>query len=219
MSPPVEDLYAVATANRLLAADMFAGLSDAQWRTPSLCAGWTVREVAAHLVPPAGGFTIRRLAWQVIRFRGDLDRMVDETTRQEARRPVGDLVADLRNRASMRLSPPVVGAAGPMTDTAVHLRDAARPLGLGEVNPEPAAWRPVLDFLVSKAATRGFLPSGRLVGLRLTTIDQAWSWGEDGAEVRGTSEAVALAVAGRDVVLPELDGPGVATLAKRLRGR
>jgi hypothetical protein len=31
--------YAVATANRPLAADMFAGLSEEQWRTPSLCAG------------------------------------------------------------------------------------------------------------------------------------------------------------------------------------
>ena len=213
----VEDQYVVATANRVLAADMFAGLSGAQWRTPSLCAGWTVREVAAHLVPPAGGFTIGRLVWQVIRFRGDLDRMVDETTRRQAQRPVGELVGDLRARASMRLSPPVVGAAGPMTDTAIHLRDAARPLGLDDVNPQPAAWRPVLEFLVSKPATRGFLPSGRVAGLRLTTTDQAWSWG-DGAEVRGTSEAVALAVAGRDVVLPELDGDGVAVLAGRLRG-
>lgn len=52
---------------------------------------------------------------------------------------------------------------------------------------------------------------------RLLAADM-WSWG-DGAEVRDTSEAVALAVAGREFVLPELDGPGVATLAGRLRGR
>ena len=42
-----ETLFALATANRLLAADLFAGLSAGEWRTPSLCAGWTVREVAA----------------------------------------------------------------------------------------------------------------------------------------------------------------------------
>lgn len=216
MGRPAEDIYAIATANRLLAADMFDSLSDDQWETPSLCAGWTVREVAAHLVPPAGGFTTWRLALQVIRFRGDVDRLVDVTTRRDAQRPVTDLIRELRERAATKLSPPVVGAAGPMTDTAIHLRDAARPLGL-DVNPGPSSWLPVLDFLVSKPATRGFTPGDRLTRLRLTATDQSWSWGE-GEEIRGTSEAVALAVAGREVVLPELSGPGVAVLGKRLRG-
>jgi uncharacterized protein (TIGR03083 family) len=214
---PAHQLYALATANRLLAADLFDGLSAEQWRTPSLCTGWTVREVAAHLVPPAGGYTRRGLAWQVVRFRGDLDRMVDVTTRREARRPVAELVAALRERAGTELSAPVVGAAGPMADTAIHLRDAARPLGL-DVDPGPSAWLPVLDFLVSRPASRGFIPRDRLTGLRLTATDRGWSWGE-GTEIRGAGEALALAVAGRQVVLPELDGPGVAVLEQRLRGR
>lgn len=217
MDGSAEQLYAVATANRLLAADLFDGLSAEQWRTPSLCAGWTVREVAAHLVPPAGGYSNWGLAWRVIRFRGDLDRMVDVTTRRAARRPVADLVGELRERAATKLSPPVVGAAGPMADTAIHLRDAARPLGL-DVDPGPSTWLPVLEFLVSRPAARGFIPRDRLTRLRLTATDQSWSWGE-GEEVRGTSEALALAVAGRGVVLPELDGPGVAVLEQRLRGR
>src|SRR5699024_7559288 len=68
---PDERMDAIATANRRLAADMFDGLSDEQWRTPSLCAGWTVREVAAHLVPPANGFTILPVLGRMIRFRGD----------------------------------------------------------------------------------------------------------------------------------------------------
>lgn len=212
-----EHLFAIATANRLLAADMFDGLSREQWETSSLCAGWTVREIAAHLLPPAGGYKIWRLLWQLVRFRGDLDRMVDVTTRHEARRPATDLANDLRERAAVQLKAPVVGAAGPMTDTAIHLRDAARPLGL-DVNPPPESWQPVLDFLVSKPATRGFIPQGRLAGLQLKVTDQRWSWG-DGERISGTSEAVALGVAGRDVVLPELAGPGVDTLEQRLRNR
>jgi hypothetical protein len=48
-----ETVHQIATANRLLAADMFATLTPPeQWRMPSLCAGWTVREVAAHLLEP-----------------------------------------------------------------------------------------------------------------------------------------------------------------------
>lgn len=207
-------MYAIATANRLLAADMFDALSDEQWRTPSLCAGWTVREVAAHLVPPANGFKILPVLGRMIRFRGDLDRMVDVTVRQDAQRPVETIVSELRQRASVKLSAPGIGPAGPMADTAIHLRDAARPLGL-QVNPDASSWLPVLEFLVSKPAARGFVAKGRLSGLHLQATDESWHWGA-GDEIRGTAEAIALAAAGRTAVLPELDGPGVAVLAGRL---
>ena len=80
---------------------------------------------------------------------------------------------------------------------------------------DPAGWRPVLDFLVSGRPASGFVPRGRLDGLRLAATDQDWSWGS-GATVTGTSEALALAVAGRPVVLAELAGPGAALLAGRL---
>lgn len=102
-----EQVDALATRNRLLAASMFAGLTEEQWRTPSLCAGWTVREVCAHLIPPEGGFTLLALVWDVIRFRGDLARMVDSTAREGARRPTAELVGSLRERAGERLKAPV----------------------------------------------------------------------------------------------------------------
>jgi len=209
-----EQMFDIATANRLLAAEMFASLEEDQWRTPSLCAGWTVREVAAHLVPPEDGFSRWRIVRDVVRYRGDLDRMVDEGARREAARPTAELVADLRERAGVRLRPPVTGAGGPMTDTGVHLRDAARPLGL-DVNPAPEVWRVVLDFLVSPKAARGFMPKDRLDGLRLQAGDVDWSHGE-GESVHGPAEALAMAISGRAVALGELDGDGVATLRGRL---
>lgn len=209
------DVYALATRNRLLAADMFAGLDEAQWATPSLCAGWTVREVCAHLVPPAGGFRLLSLVRDVVRFRGDLARMVDVTTRQRAVAPTEELVADLRDRAGEQLTVPVVGVHGPMVDTAIHLRDAARPLGL-DVSPPPEDWRPVLDFLLTGPAERGFVGVGRTAGLRLEATDTDWSHGA-GETVRGAAEAVALAVAGRTVAYDDLDGPGVEVLRGRDR--
>ena len=212
----IEEVYAIATDNRRLAADMFDGLSEEQWLTPSLCAGWTVREVAAHLVPPEGGFTVRSLARDLWRFRGDLDRMVDQTAREGAQQPTAQIVDQLRARADVRLKPPVTGALGPMTDTCIHLRDAARPLGL-DVNPPPRAWRPALEFLTSKPASRGFVPPSRIADLRFAVTDGDWSHGE-GAEVSGPSEAVALAIAGRTAALPDLDGEGVPELGRRLAG-
>ena len=210
-----DQVYALATRNRLLAASMFADLTEEQWRTPSLCAGWTVREVCAHLVPPAGGFTVLPLIWDVLRFRGDLARMVDVTAREQARQPTAVLVGALRERAGEQLKAPVVGPYGPMVDTAIHLRDAARPLGL-DTCPPAEDWGPVLDFLLTRPAERGFVGRGRTEGLRLEATDLDWSRG-DGELVRGPAEALALGIAGRAAVYGELDGPGVAVLRQRDR--
>lgn len=210
-----ETVYQIATANRLLAADMFATLTPEQWRTPSLCAGWTVREVAAHLLEPleTGVGTLKLLVY-LVRYRGSLDRMVDDTARKAAARPTDELVTGLRERASTRLTPPVIGPLGPMTDTCIHLRDAARPLGL-DACPPPASWRPALDFLVSKPATKGFIPGDRLTGLRFVAADQDWRHG-DGPEIIGSSEAIALAVSGRRAALDDLAGPGLDVLRRRI---
>ena len=209
-----EAVYRIATDNRLLAADMFADLTPEQWRTPSLCAGWTIREVAAHLLEPLETEvnTLTLLAY-LVRYRGSLDRMVDDTARTVAARPTDELVSGLRERASTRLAPPVIGPLGPMTDTCIHLRDAARPLGL-DVCPPPASWRPALDFLVSKPARRGFIPRDRLVGLRLIATDQDWQHGE-GIEIHGSSEAIAMAVSGRSAALADLAGSGTDVLRAR----
>jgi uncharacterized protein (TIGR03083 family) len=210
-----ESVYQIATANRLLAADMFATLTPEQWRTPSLCSGWTVREVAAHLLEPLETEvgTLKLLAY-LVRYRGSLNRMVDETARKVAARPTDELVTGLRERASTRLTPPVIGPLGPMTDTCIHLRDAARPLGL-DLCPPPASWRPALDFLVSKPATRGFIPRDRLNGLRFIATDQDWRHG-DGPEILGISEAIAMAVSGRPAALDDLTGPGLDVLRPRV---
>ena len=210
-----ETVHQIATANRLLAADMFATLTAEQWRTPSLCAGWTVREVAAHLLEPLETEvgTLKLLIY-LVRYRGSLNRMVDDTTRKVAARPTDELVTGLRERASTRLTPPVIGPLGPMTDTCIHLRDAARPLGL-DVCPPPARWRPALDFLVSKPASRGFIPRDRLTGLRFIATDQDWRHG-DGPEIVGSSEAIAMAVSGRPAALDDLAGPGLDILRRRV---
>lgn len=208
-----DELFAAATRNRLLAADMFASLDQEQWAVASLCSGWTVREVAAHLIPHAGG--VLALAAQVVRYRGDFDRMADASARRVAQRPTAEIVTELRSRAGTRLNPPGIGAAGPMTDTVVHLRDAAVPLGLA-VTPDRESWLAALDFLVSRPAARGFVPRGRLRGLHLRASDAAWEWASGEAVITGDLEALAMAVAGRGIYLRDLSGPGVNVLRARI---
>ena len=47
-----DDIVRRTAANRRRAADLLDGLSPEQWATPSLCAGWTVRVLAGHLLMP-----------------------------------------------------------------------------------------------------------------------------------------------------------------------
>jgi len=45
----VSDLWATVAAERGALAGDLANLTPAQWDTPSLCPGWTVRDIVAHL--------------------------------------------------------------------------------------------------------------------------------------------------------------------------
>ncbi len=207
-----DEVFSLVAQERRRAADMFEALDDKQWRVPSLCGDWTVRDIAGHLVMP---FLVgmRSLLWGLALNRGDFDRFSSRTSRQIAARPPAELVQLLKANAEHRFTPPGLGPEAPLTDACVHARDVARPLGLPDSAPL-ATWRVVLDFVTSPAARR-FVPRDRLAGLRLTATDQDWSGG-GGELVEGASEAVALACLGRDVVLPELSGDGVAVLAHRL---
>lgn len=215
MRPADDKIFRLATQNRLLAADMFAELSPQQWSMPSLCEGWSVREIAAHLVQPLeADLRLTTVLSIIARNRGDLDRYINESTREVAERPTAQIVADLRRQASARVTPPFVGPGGQLADTCIHLRDAAQPLGL-RTSPSLTSWRGALDFLMSPQGSRGFLPRGRTSGLRFAATDQYWSAGT-GEKVRGPSEALAMAMSGRTVALEQLSGPGVEILARRI---
>ena len=209
--PVAQGIGAATAANRRLLADFFDRLTDDQLTTPSLCSAWTVREVLGHLVMPFTG-SLAGFAVQLMRSRGSLDRASAVTARDLARRPVHELTALLRDNAEVVIKAPGVGPMGQLADGCVHLRDCARPLGLPD-DVDLDDWRMLLDWLPPRVP--GLVPRRRLAGLRLVATDQEWSWGE-GPEVRGPSEAVAMAVVGRAVALADLGGPGVDVLRARL---
>ncbi|MEV4704630.1 maleylpyruvate isomerase family mycothiol-dependent enzyme [Actinoplanes sp. NPDC049316] len=196
-------------ANRLMIADVLDSLAEDRWDHPTLCAGWTVRHLAAHLVQPMLiGFG--RFFLTALRYRGDTDRTVDHLARRLARRPPAELIQLLREHAGDHVDPPRVGPMGPFADTCLHLRDLARPLGLAADVPT-AHWRTLMDYLTSPSAAPALVRPGRLAGLRLIATDTDWTWGS-GADVTGPIEALAMATAGRSAALADLGGPGVANL-------
>jgi uncharacterized protein (TIGR03083 family) len=208
------DVWERTAVNRRVVADFFDGLDDQQLQSRSLCSAWTVREVLGHLVSTLtgslGGFLL-----DVARARGSVNRASEASARKTANRPIGELTAALREHADQHGPAPGVGPMGQLADACLHLRDCARPLGLrDDVGLED--WRMLLDWLPQ--GVPGLVPKRRLDGLELRATDQDWRWGS-GACVEGTSEAVAMAMAGRVVALDDLTGPGVDTLRARVGRR
>lgn len=201
---------AVATERRSIAT-MIESLSPDQLATESLCAGWDVKTVAAHLV---SDFTDGFWGFLVSGIRhGNIDRGIDALARRRAQASAGEIADALRRGADRQLSPPVTGPLSGLTDVLVHGADMRIPLGLAH-RPDPHLVASVLDFLTSRTQF-GFFPQRRLRGIALRDTDTGRTWGE-GQPIHGPGVAVMLAVCGRTVACDELAGPGLALLKSRL---
>ncbi|GAA4606860.1 uncharacterized protein (TIGR03083 family) [Actinoplanes octamycinicus] len=200
------DLYAITTTNRLMIADVLDRLDPAQWRAATLCAGWTVHEMAAHLLQPMlVGFG--RFFLTALRHRGDTDRTVDHLTRRIARHDRAELIGLLRRHAGDRVNPPRVGPIGPFAETCVHLRDIARPLRLPADVPT-GHWRILLDYLTGPNPAPALATPGRFARVRLQATDLDWATGA-GPLITGTAEALGMALTGRTTAHTDLTGPGL----------
>ncbi|MFB9378445.1 maleylpyruvate isomerase family mycothiol-dependent enzyme [Kineococcus gynurae] len=205
------DLFAEIAAERRALADHLADLGPEGQRTPSLCAGWTVHHVVAHLVMPME-VSLPRVVLTMLRTVGDYDRANDRITRRLARRPFAELLGVLRDRADSRFTPPGQGPDAPLLDVVVHGLDACRPLGRSRDVP-PARLRRVLDH--AAGAPKGLAPKGALAGLRFEADDLDWAHGA-GPGVRGPAQALLPALTGRAGSLDDLTGDGVPLLRRRL---
>lgn len=203
----LEHWATIADERRALADDLEA-LSDEQWEVTSLCGGWTVRQVAGHLVVQHKT-SVPKFVLEAVRAGGSFDRANARLAVREGAQPTGELVADLRRFAERRFSPPGFGSEAPLTDILIHGRDIRLPLALPESRPlEP--YRAVLDLLVSPRARLGFVPR-TLPALRLEATDLDWSHGE-GDTVRGSAADLALTLTGRPARIDALSGEGRAAL-------
>jgi uncharacterized protein (TIGR03083 family) len=202
------ELWAAVAEERRAIADRLDTLTPEQWRTPSLCAGWTVQQVATHLLVGCT-FTLGEAATTLVRARGDVDRLQRLLADARSHLSSHELVARLRGHAGTRKAPPVVGVLGPYTDVLVHQLDMWWPLGLDDER-SPDRWQPTLDFLMTRRATVGFLPRPA-PGLWFQATDTEWQHGT-GDVVSGTAADLALALLGRTPRLDALDGPGADAL-------
>lgn len=208
-----ERLWQVIGTQRRNLADLLDGLSDEQWRHPSLCAGWTVRDVAAHLTLQQLG--LRDLIGTMPHWRGTMDRTIQHAARRRATSwTTGQLTAEIRAMASSRRHTVGVTELETLTDIMVHSQDIALPLGLRLDMPPDAAAASAGRTLTMRWPPP--LPTVRIVRrFGLVATDVTWSAGT-GPRVTGPISALLLTCTGRTAALPQLSGEGVPELAAAL---
>ncbi|MGE2717669.1 maleylpyruvate isomerase family mycothiol-dependent enzyme [Mycolicibacterium litorale] len=193
-----DEIWAHIDAQRVDLADFLATLSREQWSTPSACAGWTVRDVAAHLTHSAAGRA--RLMLALVRSGFRFNAMVARMATEDPRQP-DELVAALRGMAGIRRRPPGTAVADPLTDVLVHGQDIAIPLGVDRPMPVAAAvvaarrlWEMGFPFHARK----------RFAGVQLRATDADFTVGE-GRPVTAPIRDIVLALSGRNSpVLPRV---------------
>ncbi|MBB2992128.1 uncharacterized protein (TIGR03083 family) [Mycolicibacterium iranicum] len=186
-------------------ADLLAGLTPEQWAAPSLCPGWSVRDVAAHTVGYLGQ-SVPALAAAMVQHRGDVDRLNARMLAGFAAWSPSDLVEAMRRDSAPAGAGGLYGGRVALIECVVHQQDIRRPLGLHAATPADAL-RVSLDYARISPVIGG---ARRTRGLQLVATDMAWSAGR-GLQVHGPAQALLMVLTGRgDVVRAELSGEGAA---------
>ncbi|MEV6692829.1 maleylpyruvate isomerase family mycothiol-dependent enzyme [Micromonospora sp. NPDC051196] len=200
---------------RRRAADLLDGLTADQLRRPSLCAGWTVHDVAAHLTTYLR-FGQLKIYTAIVTTGADFDRFNVLLTRRAARLPIEKIVATLRRHAASRTTIPRSGYDPVLTDVLLHDLDMRVPLDIPRDTPEErlrVAFRHLTD-----QPSPGYAMGDRLRGLRLEATDTGWMHGS-GPVIRGRADALLLGIGGRPWAFDHLEGDGLALLRSRVLDR
>lgn len=197
MDPSIAWRY--VDAQRAELADLIEwldGRDPALWETPSLCAGWTVRNVAAHLTHSTLGMP--RMLVEAARSGFRFNAVVDRMAVADARSP--HLIAEnLRAVVGSRRHPPGTTVMEPLIDALVHAQDICVPLGIDRVMPVDAAvaaaervWHMGFPFHARK----------RLAGVRLVATDADFAEGQ-GREIAAPVQELLMTLTGRSARLAE----------------
>jgi uncharacterized protein (TIGR03083 family) len=202
----------VHSERRRLAADL-SDLRDEQWHVPSLCPGWDVHDVLAHLVNTArtGRLSFVR---DLLTARMDFDRANENGIAREKRQDPQDTLDALKEAADLTRTPPAKLATR-LVEAIVHGEDIRRPLGIAGCYPE----RAIAQALTYQLRTSVSFGGGRerAAGLRLIDRKTGAAWGQ-GDDVEADALDLLLAVSGRHVVPESLTGSGASRLALAATG-
>ena len=195
------DLRAAIAAERSELAEVLSGQPPHFWDAPTLCAGWRVREVVAHMTMPFR-YSTARFAAEILRSRGSFHRMADRCARRDAAAPAAELLAALRDNAGHPWKPPGGGLEGALVHDVIHGLDITVAGGIGRRVPE-CRLQIVLD-VIARPKTVKYFGAG-LDGIELRADDIGWSFGS-GTRLAGQAQDLALVLSGRRLPAGHLRG-------------
>lgn len=199
------EVRAEVRAQREELAAILVGLSAEDWDAPTLCSGWRVRELVAHVTMPFR-YSTRRFLGQLARSGGNFTRMADRCARRDAASlSAVELTAAFTDNVDHPWKPPGGGVAGALSHDLIHGLDLTVPLGIDWRVPE-ARLRIVLSQLGPKRLKYFGVD---LTGVELQADDLAWSYGS-GAPLRGAGQDLLLVVCGRTLPPDRLHGDAAA---------
>jgi uncharacterized protein (TIGR03083 family) len=196
-------------AERARVADMLDGLSSEQWAMDTLCKGWNVRTVAAHMMNAGEQSTtkfFRGLLASGLRFNVMMDRQAHSSARLAPK----EIVERIRASTTTTNKPPAAAMAM-LGEVVVHGNDIRRPLGIDDDSSTEAK---VACLEMFKGSNFPVPAKRTIAGLHLHATDADWSYGS-GPDVNGPLVALLMAMASRPLAAT-LSGDGVATLRGRL---
>ena len=179
-------------AERTSLTDLLESLPQEAWGQPSLCEGWSVRDVAAHLT--FSHARLRDVAWPAVRTGFRYNAMIgyaavhSPLTHQQ-------IVTRLRSFVGSRRRAPFVTELEPLLDVLVHTQDICVPLGIEHPMPVDAAVAAADRVLSLRGPMRLWEPPGMV---RLVATDTDWAYG-DGPVVEAPIRSHLLTLTGRQV--------------------
>jgi uncharacterized protein (TIGR03083 family) len=194
-------LQPAVAAEFLALADLLEAASDAEWDTASLCAGWRVREVIAHMTM-AARYSEEEFMAELRGCDFDFTRLSNQIATRDAELPTDELVADLRSDVMRYWTPPGGGYHGALNHVVIHGLDVTVPLGVPRLAPDETI-RVVLDDLTEGGGHEHFGTDIARRSLQATDLD--WSYGS-GPPLRGAAEDLALTICGRALPQGRLAG-------------
>lgn len=207
-----ESGWSVIEQERRWLAGLLESRDARDWDRPSLCAGWRIRDVAAHVALAPTPPSLGQMLVDGARARGRFHKLNHDVAVRHADRLGSRLVPELREHADSRRLPAMTGYRNTLFDVLVHTQDVALPLGLDHPMPVEAA-----RDGAQRVWTMGwpFWARRRLQPFRLAATDIDWTAG-DGALVQGPITALLLLLTGRTARLDSLSGAGADRLRQQV---
>lgn len=200
--PVIQDLIA---AERRELAGLLDDLPASAWHSPTLCAGWRVAEVVAHMTMPfrlSGG----RFVWELAKSGGRFNVMADRAARRDTAALSREaLIASLRDNADHPWRPPGGGAEGALSHDVIHGLDITTALQLNRRVPLD---RLEIIFAAMKPEQIKYFGTD-LTGIALRADDLDWSYGT-GTPLIGAAQDLLLVLCNRRLPAGRLRGEASA---------